>query len=169
MNAHTLPPRLQGREIADLARAIREACGEDDTAFVDTLDGECSAVDAARAVVRWVDVQEASAEAMKQLAKSYEARAKTLSERAGSGRRALLTFMQEIGEKSLPLPEATLSVRQGQPQLVGDADPNGLDPAFCRLKREVDRTAIKRHLENGGELTGFALSNGAPSLTIRRA
>lgn len=163
------PQRLNGREIADLSRTIREACGEDDTAFVDTLDGETEAVDAARAVVRWIDVQEANAEAMKQLAKGYQARAKVLEERAGGGRRALLTFMQEIGQKTLPLPEATLSVRAGQASLVGDAEPMTLPGEFRRVKYEADMAAIKRHLENGGSLDGFALSNGAPSLTIRRA
>lgn len=169
MNAHTTPPRLNGREIAELARAIRDACGEDDTAFVDTLDGECSAIDAARAVVRWVDVQEANAEAMKQLAKSYQARAKVLEDRGEGARRALLTFMQEIGQKTLPLPEGTLSVRNGVPSLIGDADASALPPEFGRCSWALDRGAIKRHLERGGTLEGFSLSNGVPSLSIRRA
>ena len=169
MNATAPTHCLNGREIADLAKSIREACGEDDTAFVDTLDGETSAIDAARAVVRWIDVQEANSEAMKQLAKGYQARAKVLEERGDGARRALLRFMQEIGERTLPLPEATLSVRQGQRSLVGDAEPLTLPGEFVKVKHEIDRTAIKRHLENGGSLQGFALSNGAPSLAIRRA
>jgi hypothetical protein len=169
MNAHTTPPRLNGQEIAALAKTIREACGEDDTAFVDTLDGETNAIDAARAVVRWIDVQEANAEAMKQLGKSYETRAKVLGERSDSARRALLRFMQDIGQKTLPLPEATLSVRGGSPSLVGDAEPLTLPVQFRRTKTEVDRAAVKSHLESGGKLSGFALSNGAPSLSIRRA
>lgn len=162
-------PRLNGREIAALAKTIREACGEDDAAFVDTLDGECSAIDAARAVVRWIDLMEAQAEAMKQLGKSYETRAKVLTDRKESGRRALLTFMQEIGERTLPLPEATLSVRAGQASLVGDAIPIELPEQFRKVFTEVDRAAVKKHLETGGTLEGFSLSNGAPSLTIRRA
>lgn len=166
MNA---PLRLNGREIADLARAIREACGEDDTAFVDTLDGCCDAVEAARAVVRWMNEQEAQEAAMAELSKLYAARSKVFEGRAASGRRALLTFLQEIGEKSFKLPEATLSVRAGQVSLVGDADALKLPVEFQKVKVEADRTAIKRHLETGGTLTGFALSNGAPSLTIRRA
>lgn len=159
--------RQAGREIAALAYQIRELCGDDDLAFVDTLDGETDAIQAARGAVRMVQAMEALAEASDALSDRYKARAKDFSDRAGRARSALLQFMGEIGETKLVLPEATVSVGKGRPHLVGEPDVEALPEEFVRVKREPNRSAISEALKAGREVPGCALSNAAPVLSLR--
>lgn len=161
--------REQGREIATLAASIRELCGDDDLAFVDTLDGETSAVEAARAVVRMIAAMEAMEGAAKALRDRYAARAQDFTSRQERARNALLQFMGDLGEKTLVLPEGTVSVKaSGALKLLGDGDPNTLPKCFVRMKLELDRAQIKRALEQGEAVEGFSLSNAQPSLQIRK-
>jgi hypothetical protein len=155
------------RPIAELAREIREMCGDDEQAFVDTLDGETDTIEAARKVVRLLKETEANEAAAKSLATTYGARAKLFADRGDRMRGALLNFMQEIGVKTLPLPEATLSVGAGQRKVVGQCDPNDLPDELVRVKREADLAAIKLALENGDDVFGYSLSNATPRLTVR--
>lgn len=170
MNALNLDVlREKGREVAELAASIRELCGDDDVAFVDTLDGETSAIEAARAVVRMIAAMEAMEGAAKALAARYAARAHDFASRQERARNALLHFMGEIGEKTLVLPEGTVSVKaSGAAKVVGEADPATLPKCFVRMKLELDKAQIKRALEQGETVEGFALSNAGPSLQIRK-
>jgi len=151
----------------DLVGRLRTLCGDDEQAFLDTLDGEADTSEAARAVVRWMMEQDAQAEAMKSLADTYHARSKVFTDRKAGARNALFHFMEYLGVKTMPLPEATLSVRNGVAGLVGESDPADLPDDLVRVKREPDKTAIKAALEAGREVPGYSLSNGSPSLSVR--
>ncbi|WP_332691679.1 siphovirus Gp157 family protein [Devosia sp.] len=155
------------RETQALAVRIRELCGEDDTAFLDTLDGECDAVEAARRVVRWILEQGASADAVRGLAATYTARAGVYDERIAGAKLALLRYLDMLGVKSMPLPEATLSVRAGTPKLVGEPDPAFLPDKLVRITRAPDKVLIKQMLQQGEAVDGFTLSNGEPTLAVR--
>lgn len=154
-------------ETRDLVARIRSLCGDDEQAFVDTLDGETEVIEAARRVVRWLLEQEAHAESVKGLASTYQARSKVFEDRVSGARNALFHFLQQLGLPSMPLPEATLSVRAGTVSLTGEADPADLPDDLVRIKREPNRTAIKAALEAGRDVPGYALSNAAPSLSVR--
>lgn len=155
------------REIAELIASIREAAGDDDQAFVDTLEGETDAIDLARKVVRWLNEQEAHEKANKELAETYRARAKVFEDRQGRARSALLHFLLETGSKSMPLPEATLSVIAPRAKIVGEPDPAILPDALVRIKREPDKTAILAALKGGEIVPGCTLGNGSPSLMVK--
>lgn len=157
----------EARQVAAFAQHLRSLVGEDDQAFLDTLEGETEAVEAARRVVRWVHEQSAQASACKELAAVYSAREKAFADRITRGRTALLTFMQELGLRSMPLPEGTVIVSAGKPSLNGEADPAALPDDLVRIKREPDKTAIRAALEAGREVPGYALGNAAPTLSIR--
>ena len=79
----------------------------------------------------------------------------------------LRKIMEAAELRKVELPEATISMAKGQSRLVGDCDPSGLADNFCRIKRELDRAAIKSELAAGGQVPGFYLSNAEPYLTIR--
>lgn len=161
--------RDTGREIAALAHQIRELCGDDDIAFMDTLEGETDAVRAASSVVRLVGAMEAMQSAAKSLADRYTSRATDFARRAEHGRGALLHFMGEIGERTLVLPEATVTAKAASARkLLGEALVETLPERFVKTKREPDRAAIKAALEAGEEVEGFSLSNAQPSLQIRK-
>lgn len=154
----------------ELARQIRDLVGDDDVAFIDTLDGECGAVDAVRSVLRFIASAEQMETACKALRDRYGARAQDFASRQERARNALVQFMGEIGEKSMTLPEGTITRKAGTVKVVGEADPNQMPPEFVRIKTEVtlDKTAIKRALEQGVEVPGFELSNGCETVQIRK-
>lgn len=166
MNAFT---ELSDPRIAALAASIRDLCGDDDLAFIDTLDGAGNSIDAAREVVRFLAATEALESAAKALSARYQARAQDFASRQERARSALLHFMGEIGERTLVLPEGTVSVKaSGARKLLGDGDPLTMPREFVKTKQEVDRAAVKRALEQGVDVDGFALSNSGPSLAIRK-
>lgn len=153
--------------VGRLARHIRAMCGEDDQAFIDTLEGETDALEAVSAVLRYRAEQEAQAEAMAALGRSYADRGKVLAERAERAKAGLFQFLQEIGEKTLRLPEATLSISAGKPKLVGETDPAMLPEALVKTERKPDAAAIRAALDAGDAVPGYSLSNAQPHLTVR--
>lgn len=153
--------------VTQLAGQIRELAGDDDLAFIDTLDGVTDAVGAAGAAIRMILANEAHSAAAKALSQRYAARARDFEERASKARDAVAHFMGEIAAKTLQLPEATITLSAGSPSVVGDADPNFLPEELVRVTRTADRAAIKLALLNGDEVPGYGMSNARPRLTIR--
>lgn len=89
-------------------------------------------------------------------------------EQREKGLRELMRKLMELADlRKVELPEATISMAKGQPKLMGDCDPSGMADQFVRIKRELDRAAIKSELTAGGQVPGFYLSNAEPHLTIR--
>ena len=161
---------LHDPAVIELAKQLRELAGDDDLAFIDTLDGASSAVDAVRSAIRQEAAYASMEEAAKALSQRYAARASDFASRHERIRNAIVQFMGETGEKSMTLPEGTITRKAGAAKVVGDADPNQMPPEFVRIKTDIslDRTAIKRALEQGADVPGFSLSNGCETLQIRK-
>jgi len=153
--------------VASLAARIRDLCGDDDQAFLDTLEGHSDVTEAVRAVVRWLHEQQASAGSCKSLASTYSARGGMFEDRVERARTALLRTLDELGVRSMPLPEGTLSIVSGRVKVTGEPDVDALPDNLVRIKREADKAAIKAALEGGETVAGCALSNTPPSLMIR--
>lgn len=163
--------KSRGREVAALWQSIRAIAGEeDDQTVIDTVDGEGDAIQGLRYAVRMAMECEANAGAAKQLAGDYRDRQKVLENRAERFRQSAAAFLQEVGEKSLRLPEATISWRHTGPQIIGDI-PSAADlPDNCvKFQRVKHEPSIKAALEAGESIPGLSLSNGGVGLTVRRA
>lgn len=154
-------------EAAGMIRTLRELCGEDERAFLDTLEGETDVTEAARRVVRWMIEQDANALSCKGLAAIYEARATMFAERHAKTKGALLDLLNELGVKSMPLPEASLTAKATPPRLLGEVDASTLPERFRRTSYAPDKAAIKAALEAGERVEGYTLSNGGQSLQVR--
>jgi chromosome segregation ATPase len=87
--------------------------------------------------------------------------------RIDSLRQTIATLMDRANVSKIEMAAATVSIRNGQPQLVGDIDPMDLPVDLVRTTIEPDKTAIKNALKAGREVPGYALSNAPPQLTIR--
>jgi ribosomal protein L13E len=87
--------------------------------------------------------------------------------RIDSLRQTIASLMDKADVSKIEMPAATVSIRSGQPQLVGDVDPMDLPVDLIRTTIEPDKTAIKNALKAGREVPGFSLSNAPPQLTIR--
>lgn len=169
MNALALN-ELRDPALITLAQQIRELVGDDDIAFIDTLEGASDAVEAVRSALRMEAAYEANEAACKGLRDRYAARAQDFASRRERIRNALVQFMGEIGEKTMVLPEGTITRKAGGTKVVGEGDPATMPAEFVRTKtsHELDKTAIKRALEQGAEVPGFYLSNGTETLAIRK-
>lgn len=153
-------------QIAELARKIREAAGEDDGAFIDTLDGCTDHIHAARQTLRFIREREAMIDALDEVIRQYQSRKTALTTGLSHAREGLAHFMSEIGERSMQLPEGTATLAQGRPSLVGDCDPFLLPDDLVRVVRSPDRGAIKDAINAGRDVPGYSLSNAKPSLRI---
>lgn len=160
----------RAKEVAEFWRSVRAIAGDDDQTVIDTVDGETDAISALRRTVQLAIEAEAHAEAAKALAANYVERRKVLEDRAERYRRAVACFLQEVGEKSVRLPEATVSWRNAGPQVIGDY-PSAADlPDTCvKFQRVRHEPSIREALERGERIPGLSLSNGGVALTIRRA
>jgi len=157
-------------QVLALAEEVRALAGDDDLAFVDTLDGETDVISVARGAVRAMFAWEQQGLAARGLANRYDFRAKEFADRAMRVRSALNDFLGEMNRKTLPLPEATLS--RAEPSLKklvehGDANVNNLPPNLRRTKMEPDKTAIREALERGVSVPGYSLANSEPVLKVR--
>lgn len=157
-------------QIVALAAEIRSLAGDDDLAFVDSLEGESNIVGVARGAVQAMYAWEAQGDAAKALSQRYDARAKDFGTRAERVRVALFNFMDEVNCKTLPLPEATLTIAEPSSRgLVehADADVNRLPPAMRRTKMEPDKASIKAALMRGETVPGYSLANPERVLKFR--
>lgn len=162
--------RTRGREVAELWRSVRAIAGEDDQTVIDTVDGETDAIEALRWAVRMAMEAEAHAEACKVMAQTYTDRRKVLEDRAVRYRASVAAFLQEVGEKSVRLPEGTISWRQAEPQILGTIPPPSDLPDWAvKFPRARDEAAIRQGLRDGLQIEGLSLSNGGVALSIRRA
>lgn len=161
-----LNPELVKLQISNLRLQHPELL-EDEESWLASLESQTDAPELLTSIVRRIEDSKALAEGTKDRLDELKARKDRFEHRVESLRGLLFKVMDAAALPKLELPEATLSIRAGQPQLVGDADPESVLPEFRKVSVALDRAAIKDALKNGSEVPGFILSNSAPSLTIR--
>jgi hypothetical protein len=140
---------------------------EDDEAWLSALESETDFNEVLTEIVRRIDDTKALVIGTKDRFEELKARKDRFEFRIEKLRDVAFNIMQSAELAKVELPEATLSLRAGTQQLVGDANANDLPDELCKISRSVDRTAVKDALKAGKEVPGFSLSNSPPSLTIR--
>lgn len=140
---------------------------EDDEAWLSALESETNFNEVLTVIVRKIEDTKALVIGTKDRLEELKARIDRFDVRVFRLRELTFKLMQSADIAKLELPEATLSLRAGTQQLVGDADPKKLPDELCRISRDLNRTAIKEALKTGMTVPGFTLSNSPPSLTIR--
>lgn len=140
---------------------------EDDEAWLLSLESETRFEDLLTQLIRRIEDTKALAEGTSIRMDELKARKDRFLRRIESLRDLMFKLMESAQLAKLELAEATITVRKGQQQLVGDADPFFLPEHFVKVSRTVDRTAVKDALKTGQEVPGFSLSNATPSLSIR--
>ena len=161
-----LDPRLVRQQIENLKIAHPELL-EDDEAWIATLESETSFEDLLTSVVRRIEDTKALVIGTKDRFEELKSRKDRFEHRVDTLRNLAFKIMQAAELAKCELPEATLSLRAGTQQLIGDANPKELPDEFCKISRDLNRTAIKLALKTGLTVPGFELSNSPPSLTIR--
>lgn len=161
-----LNPLILRQQIENLKVSHPELL-EDDFAWQMSLESETDMHELLTNVVRAVEDAKALVIGTKDRFEELDKRKKRFEARIAALRSFAFKIMHSAELAKLELPEATLSLRATQPQLIGDADPAALPDNLCKISREPDRTKIKGALKAGQTVPGFQLSNSPPSLIIR--
>lgn len=151
-------------------RRIEETEGDEtgeDIVLKAALDSIEDAIEVkAQAIVIMAKEWEAEAEALKEEQDRLAKRRKTLENRADGIRKYLLSQLVSAKLTKLKTKLFTMTVNPAKDSVVVD-DIELLPPEFVRTKKEAEKAAIKKALEEGQVLKGVHLETGQPSLTVR--
>lgn len=156
--------RIDLTQIAAFADLIRDMTEGDETAFVDTLDGETDAVDVLRQLVKARVEAKAYEAACKEAAKEYTDRARRMADRQNAITRAMGEILDATGQQKLAFDLATISRTKARLSLTV------YDEAQIptQLRKSVpDTAAIRAQLDAGEDVPGARLDLGEPGLTVR--
>lgn len=161
-----LDPTIIRRQIENLKLAYPNLVGDDES-WQMSLESETEINELLTTIVRRIEDTRALSSGTSERLKELAERKLRFEHRIVALRELAFKLMQSAELAKIELPEATLSLRAGAQQLVGEADPKTLPDALCIVSRVLDRTRIKDALKAGQEVPGFELSNSPPSLSIR--
>jgi len=96
-----------------------------------------------------------------------QTRVDRLQDRAAKRRQVAKDVMVELDLKKLSAPDFTASIRPGTPALT--VIDEAAVPSIYWLPREprLNRQGLANDLKQGAEITGVALSNSEPVLSVR--
>lgn len=161
-----LDPHIIRMQIQNL-KVLHPELMEDDEAWELSLESETDIDDLLTKIVRRIEDTKALVIGTKDRFEELKTRKERFETRIEGLRTLLFKMMEAADLKKRELPEATLSMRNGQQQLTGDADPTTLPDELCKISRDPDRAAIKDALKTGQTVPGYSLSNSQPTLSIR--
>lgn len=162
----TINPAVVRQQIENLRVAHPELI-DDDESWLLAIESETDLDAVLTKIVREIEDTKALEAGTKERLEELKGRKDRFGRRIESLRGIAFKVMETAGIDGKILPEATISIRKGQPQLVGEADASSLPDELCKISRDVDRTKVKEALKAGKTVPGFSLSNSTPSLTIR--
>lgn len=160
-----LDPKQVRDEITALLLAYPDL-DEDEVLRTDMIEGQTSAFDFLSNIVRKIGATQAIAAGTAEYIGELQERKARLERREHALRGLIFKIMQTANLAKAELPEATLSIRQGTPKVV-IINEREIPDEFMRIKKEPDKTRIKAAMTAGEVVSGCALSNAEPSLTIR--
>jgi hypothetical protein len=147
---------------------LRTMLGDADPDLIhDTLEGETDVFEIMNWLLGKIGDEDAMQEAIATRVAALKERSKASEGRVARLRGALEACMTASGEKSLRLPEATVTIGWKKPG-IALIDEAVLPEAFWKVKREVSRSAINESLGRGEVVPGVTLDNGGQTLTVRR-
>lgn len=160
------PDRVVRQQIENL-KIVHPELLEDEEAWLATLESETDFDGILTTIVRRIEDTKILVIGTKDRLEELEHRKERFEHRVNTLRELAFKIMQSAEIAKRELPEATLSLRAGQQQLIGDALPESLPDEFCKISRNLDRAKIKEALKAGQTIPGFVLSNSQPTLSIR--
>lgn len=161
-----LDPAIVQQQINNLLLQFSELA-DDDVLRADMIEGQTDANEFLTMIVRLIDDARALSDGTDARLKELQARQARFDRRVVACRALALKIMTTADLKKVELPEATLSVRNVPPKVIGEPDPNILPDNLVITARSPNRVAIKKALEAGEQVNGCQLSNGDIALTIR--
>ena len=153
----------------EAATALREALDQDDAELLrDAIEGETNLREMIQTTVLSLDEDMTLVDGLFDHIKSLQERLARLRRRVDYKRAAIEQAMTIAELKTLELPTMTATIRRLKPglQILDEA----LIPSeFWKDKDPtLDRSALKKALDNGARIPGADLDNGSIALQLRR-
>jgi hypothetical protein len=153
-------------------RSIRDRIREqdpqiDDQTLADTVEGLTDLTDILTAIIRAALSDEALATGLKGRIAEMQGRFDRLHDRAAKRRQIAKDVMVELDLKKLTAADFTASIRPGTPALM--VIDEAAVPSIYWEPRDpkLNRQGLLADLKGGTEITGVALSNPEPVLSVR--
>ena len=139
----------------------------DDQTLADTVEGLTDLHEILSAVIRAALADQALATGLEGRIGEMQARRDRLHDRAAKRRQIAKDVMVELDLKKLAAPDFTASIRPGTPALM--VIDEAAVPSIYWEPREprLNRQGLSNDLKQGAEITGVALSNPEPVLSVR--
>jgi len=139
----------------------------DEQTLADTVEGLTDLHEIVAAIVRAALADEALATGLKGRIAEMQDRLARLQECAAKRRQIAKDVMIELDVKKITAPDFTVSVRPGMPSLL--VLDEAAVPSIYWEPREprLNRQKLANELKDGAEITGVALSNPEPVLSVR--
>lgn len=160
-------------EVATLTyRSVRERIRAEDPSIdeqtlADTVEGLTDLHEIVAAIVRAALADDALATGLKNRIADMQGRLDRLQDRGSKRRQIAKDVMVELDLKKITAPDFTVSIRPGMPALLvlDEAAVPSIywQPSAPRLNRQ----GLLSELKDGAEVTGVALSNPEPVLSVR--
>ena len=158
----------QSLAVAQYAIEAIKAAGitEEDPDFATLVESECDAIERLRRMLRAARYAEANAKAVKEMEAEMKDRRARFEGKAETLRAIVKQAMEQIGLPKLEAPDFTASLTASRPGVVIE-DEESIPSQLCRIKREPDKTAIRKALEEGEAIPGASLAPASQTLTVR--
>jgi hypothetical protein len=153
------------KQISDLLLAAPELA-EDDILRADMIEAETNAIDFLRRLERNRQVALATIKVLHEWVEALCERSKRFDVREHAIRTLMFKVLQTANLHKIELPEATLSIRAGQPKVI-ITEEGDIPDYYVRIKREPNKILIGAALKAGTNVPGATLSNAEPTLAIR--
>jgi Siphovirus Gp157 len=141
--------------------------GLDEQTLADTVEGLTDVHEILMALIRAALADEALASGLKTRIAEMEDRLARLRDRASKRRQIAKEVMTELDIKKLQAPDFTASLRPGFPSLVV-MNENEIPSIYWEQRDpKLDKATLISDLKQGREVSGAALSNPEPVLSVR--
>jgi Gp157 protein len=139
----------------------------DEQTLADTVEGLTDLHEIAAAIVRAALADEALATGLKGRIAEMQDRLARLQDSAAKRRQIAKDVMVELDLKKITAPDFTVSIRPGMPALM--VIDEAAVPSMYWEPREprLNRQGLVNDLKQGAEISGVALSNPEPVLSVR--
>ena len=156
---------INHRAICDRIRAENPAI--DEQTLADTVEGLTDLYEIIAAIVRAALSDEALATGLKGRIAEMQDRIERLQDCAAKRRQIAKDMMVELDLKKITAPDFTVSIRPGMPALL--VLDEAAVPSIYWEPREprLNRQELLNELKGGAEVSGVALSNPEPVLSVR--
>jgi hypothetical protein len=139
----------------------------DEKTLSDTVEGLTDLYEIVAAIVRSALEDEALAKGLEVRVEALQVRLDRLQDRATKRRQIARDAMVESNLKKITSPDFTLTIRPGSPALVV-LEEAAIPSEFWKPQApRLDRQILLAELKKGAMITGVALSNPEPVLSVR--